>query len=111
VEAFGEFFKVKTKAELLKEAVEGGIMLAPVNTVKDVMGDPHLKDRDYWVEVEHQELGTTITYPGAPCKLSETPWQIEGRAPMIGEHNGEIYEKELGLSREELVVLKGAGVI
>ncbi|MDY6908109.1 MAG: CoA transferase [Chloroflexota bacterium] len=111
IEAFGQFFLTKTKAELLKEAVEGGIMLAPVNTVKDVTEDPHLAARDYWVEVEHPELGDTITYPGAPCKLTETPWQIAGRAPLIGEHNEEIYVKELGLAPEELITLKGAGVI
>jgi len=110
-EAFGEFFKTKTKAWLLKEAVAGGIMLAPVNTVKDVTDDPQLSARDYWVQVEHPEVGDTIFYPGAPCKLTETPWQIEGRAPLIGEHNSDIYQGELGLSNEELVALKAAGVI
>jgi len=110
-EAFGEFFKTKTKAWLLNEAVAGGIMLAPVNTVKDVAEDTQLKARDYWMDVAHPELGTTIAYPGAPCKLTQTPWRIKGRAPFIGEHNGDIYERELGLSWEELVALKGAGVI
>ena len=110
-EAFSEFFKTKTKAWLLKEAVARGIMLAPVNTVRDVAEDPQLRARHYWVEVEHPELGTAIAYPGAPCKLTETPWRVEGRAPLIGEHNSEIYQKELGLSNEELVALKGAKVI
>ena len=110
-EAFGEFFKTKTKAWLLKQAVAGGIMLAPVNTIKDVTEDPQLKARDYWIDVAHPEMGTTITYPGAPCKLTETPWQIKGRSPVIGEHNSDIYERELGLSREELAALKEAGAI
>jgi len=110
-EAFGEFFKTKTKAWLLKEAVAGGIMLAPVNTVRDVTEDPQLGARNYWAEVEHPELGTAIAYPGAPCQLTETPWQIKGRAPLIGEHNSDIYRNELGLSKEELVALKGASVI
>lgn len=110
-EAFGRFFKTKTKAELFHEAVKRNIMLAPVNTVADLMENPQLKDRDYWVEVEHRELGATITYPGAPCKLSETPWRIKGRAPLIGEHNSQVYEKELGFSREEMITLKSAGII
>lgn len=111
VEAFGAFFKTKTKAWLLKEAVAGGIMVAPVNSIEDVVRDPQLKARDYWVEVEHPELSTTIAYPSAPCKLTETPWQIKGRAPLIGEHNSDIYETELKLSREELIAMKAAGVI
>ena len=40
-------------------------MLAPVNTIADMAANPQLKDRDYWVEVAHPELGAVITYPGA----------------------------------------------
>jgi crotonobetainyl-CoA:carnitine CoA-transferase CaiB-like acyl-CoA transferase len=36
---------------------------------------------------------------------------IRRRAPLIGEHNEEIYKKELGLSAEELMVLKQSGII
>ena len=52
-----------------------------------------------------------LTYPGAPVKMTETPWKIHRRAPLIGEHNEEVYLKELGLSREELALLKANGVI
>ena len=110
-QAFGRYFKTKTKAELFNEALKNNIMLAPVNTVADLMGNPQLKERGYWVELEHPELGTSITYPGAPCKLTETSWQIRGRAPLVGEHNSEIYGKELGFSRQEMTILKSAGVI
>ena len=50
-----------------------------------------------------------VTYPGAPAKLSETPWQA-GRAPLLGEHNEEIYGR-LGHTKEELVRLREEGVI
>jgi len=63
------------------------------------------------MEVEHPELGTTITYPGAFGIFSEMSPRISRRAPLIGEHNEEIYEKELGISREKLITLKQAGVI
>jgi len=99
-QAFGQFFMTRTKAELLDEAVKSGIMLGPVNTVADIMTNPQLKARDYWVDVEHEEIGTTITYPGAPCKLSETPWRITRRAPLIGEHNSEVYEGEARSAKE-----------
>jgi crotonobetainyl-CoA:carnitine CoA-transferase CaiB-like acyl-CoA transferase len=105
-EAFGGYFETKSKDELLDEAIEGGIMLAPVNTVADVFHDPQLQARDYWEDVQHPELSATIKYPGAPAKMSETPWQIKGRAPHIGEHNREIFEDELQMSRKELERLK-----
>jgi crotonobetainyl-CoA:carnitine CoA-transferase CaiB-like acyl-CoA transferase len=58
-----------------------------------------------------RKLGDTIKYPGAPLKMKETPWKIQRRAPLIGEHNEEVYEKELGLSKEQVTILKANGVI
>ena len=44
-------------------------------------------------------------------KLSQCAWQVYRRAPLIGEHNEEIYIEELGFSREKLVMLKSKNVI
>ena len=70
-----------------------------------------LKVRDFWEEVDHPELHTTVTYPGAFVKMAQAPCKIRQRAPLIGEHNNEIYIEELGFSKEELTVLKQAKVI
>jgi len=86
-------------------------MLYPVATTVDMLENVQLAAREFWVEVEHPELGTTITYPGAFGHCSETPPRISRRAPLIGEHNLEIYQDELGISREKLTILKQAGVI
>jgi crotonobetainyl-CoA:carnitine CoA-transferase CaiB-like acyl-CoA transferase len=110
-EAFGQFFLTHTKEELLELFLEEGIMGAPVSTMKDVADYSQNKARGFWEEVHHPELDTNITYPGAFGRLSETPIKSIRRAPLIGEHNVEIYEKQLGFSREELVWLKQAGVI
>jgi len=109
-EAVDNFLMTRTKAEVLEEGVKRRIMIYPVNTVKDIFENPQLKARDFWQEVEHPELGTTITYPGSFVKTAENPWRGQ-RAPLISEHNAEIYEKELGFSREELVALKQGGII
>ena len=109
-ELFGEFFKAHTKAELCKEALARGIVLIPASTPKDLLEDPQLEARDYWEEVEHPELGTTITYPGALYKSSEVEWKFR-RAPSVGEHNREVYEGELGFTKERLAALKQSGVI
>jgi crotonobetainyl-CoA:carnitine CoA-transferase CaiB-like acyl-CoA transferase len=82
-----------------------------VATPHDLLQHPQLQDRSFFVPVPHAELGTTLAYPGAPYHLSETPWRLRRRAPLLGEHNDEIYGGELGLSRAELAVLMAAGAI
>ena len=106
-----EFLKTKTKKELTERAVRYGIVLAPVRTVKEVVESEQLQARGYWIEVEHPELGEAITYPGASVKAGPAPWHIYRRAPLIGEHNEEIYIGELGFTREELAALKARGII
>jgi len=106
-----KFLMTKTKAELYEGATKRGILMAPCATFEDVLQNAQLEARGYWEMVEHPELGETIRYPGAPLKMKETPWRIHRRAPLIGEHNEEVYEKELGLSREQVAILKANGVI
>ncbi|MBE0481716.1 MAG: CoA transferase, partial [Dehalococcoidia bacterium] len=59
---------------------------------------------------DHPSAGA-LKYPGAPYKLSRTPWKLRQGAPLLGQHNEEIYCKRLGYSREELVRLRKAGAI
>lgn len=106
-----ELFKRYTAMEIYLQSVERHIMLTPCSSAGDFLHDPQLKERGYWMEVEHPELGTTITYPGAWCQTNAAQMGGWSRAPLIGEHNEEIYMKELGLSPQELATLKGAGVI
>jgi len=110
-EPIGEFLMTHTKAELDKEASERRIILYQVATVEDIFNSPQLASRDFWVEIEHPELNRTITYPGPFIKSTQTPIKLSRRAPLIGEHNEEIYIRELGLSTEDLVILKQAGII
>ncbi|MEE9148419.1 MAG: CoA transferase, partial [Candidatus Tectomicrobia bacterium] len=77
----------------------------------DCRTDRQLQMREYFVEVEVPVLGQTLTYPGAPCRFSATPWQIRGPAPRLGEHNATIYGDELGLSEAERTALHQEGVI
>lgn len=106
-----EFLMTKTKAELYEESIKRGIMLAPCNTIEDISGNAQLEARDFWEKVAHQELGETITYPGAPLKIKEAPWRISRCAPLIGEHNGEVYGEELGFSAEQMCALAAKGVV
>jgi crotonobetainyl-CoA:carnitine CoA-transferase CaiB-like acyl-CoA transferase len=73
--------------------------------------DVQLAFRKFWIDVEHPELGTKIKYPGTFAQTAEATPKITRRAPLIGEHNEEIYKKELGISKEKLVMLKESGAI
>ncbi len=108
---FAQFLRTKTKKELFDQAQKRNIILAPLNNSNDLLEYEQLASRDFWVKIEHPELKDTLTYCGPFIKLSETPCRIQHRAPSLGEHNEEVYIRELGLSPDELVMLKGAGCI
>ena len=110
-EPTAKFFMTHTKQELLDGAIKFGVMLYPVSTTADMLGNPQLKARDFWKRIKHPELKTEITYPGPYVIASASPVAISRRAPLIGEHNEEIYEKELGYTKEQLALLKEGGII
>jgi len=110
-ECLKTFLKSHTKHEIYNGAQERRLQISMVSTVEDLLDNPQLEALGYFVNVEHPELEATLKYPGAPYHLSETPWRIQSKAPLVGEHNLEIYEKELRLSREQLILLKQSGII
>ena len=110
--AVAKFTATKTKMELFEEGgIKRRILLAPVSTIQDVCQNPQLQFRDYWTELTHPELKEALTYCGAPFKLSETPVKYQRPAPLIGQHNEEIYSMEMGLSPEKLALLKQDSII
>lgn len=111
VDPIARFFRTMTKAEVQRGAIERAIQIQAVYNAEETMRNPQLVARDFWVNIEHDELSDSITYPGAFAKFSETPMKTWRRAPLIGEHNAEIYLKELGLSQEELATLKLRGTV
>lgn len=111
IEAVGRFFKVHSAQELEEGAVKRGIMLNKVGDSADTFHSEQLKARNFWVDIRHDELKDSIAYPGPFARFSLTPIEINRRAPLIGEHNNEIYVKELGLSKSEVSALKADGII
>jgi crotonobetainyl-CoA:carnitine CoA-transferase CaiB-like acyl-CoA transferase len=99
-----------TKDELYHMGQAKGVPFGMVNTSKDLLDSEHLKERGFFVEIEHPRTGK-VKYPSAPYKFSETPWRVNRPAPLLGEHNEEIYCGRLGYSKDELIRLRKAGVI
>ncbi len=110
-EAIGDFLLLHTKAEIHQRALDHGIFILPGYTTADMVSDKQLQAREFWATVSHSDLGDVLTYPGAPCVLGLTPWRVSRRAPLIGEHNAEVYCEEMGFSQEDLGALERAGVI
>jgi crotonobetainyl-CoA:carnitine CoA-transferase CaiB-like acyl-CoA transferase len=103
-----ERYKVK---ELLDQGLKRGISIYPIANSKDTVENEQLAFRKFWVSVDHPELAARITYPGPFVALSATPIPVPRRAPLIGEHNEEIYVKELGLSHNDLKSLIEHGIV
>ncbi|MBI2866333.1 MAG: CoA transferase [Chloroflexi bacterium] len=91
---------------------QGQLWRIPFSLVQDmaeVAGDPQFRDRGFFVQTEHPEAGL-LTNPGAPFRMPESPWRA-GRAPLLGEHNQEVYGGWLGLEAADLALLRRRGVI
>ena len=82
-----------------------------VRAPEDLLEDEQLADRGFWVDVVHPELGRSFRYPGGPAIHNGSPWRISRRAPLVGEHNREIFGGELGLDDAALVTLAESGVL
>jgi benzylsuccinate CoA-transferase BbsE subunit len=111
VEILGQFFRKHTKSELLEMAIKNRFQLGPCNDAEDVLKHPQLAARDFWKEIEHAEMGISLKYPGGAVKMSGGECGIKRRAPLIGENNTEIYQKELGMSAQETDTLKQRQVV
>jgi benzylsuccinate CoA-transferase BbsE subunit len=104
------FVKSKSKWEMYEEGQGRRLLFGIVSTPEDIVKNPQLQHRKWLTEVEHPELSETLTYPGTPYRLSETPWAIRRRPPLVGEHNSEVFG-ELGMSEEQWQSLRSAGAV
>ncbi len=104
-----------TRDHTVAELVEKGQLMhfpwAEVSSIHGLMDSPQLKERGFFVEVEYPESGKKYKFPGAPCKLSRSPWGIGNHVPAPGEHNMEVYRGELKLSEKDIEALIKQGVI
>jgi crotonobetainyl-CoA:carnitine CoA-transferase CaiB-like acyl-CoA transferase len=103
--------RTKTKAELFEAAQQRGLLVAPIATLAEVAKSPQLRERGYWWDLEHPELGRTVRYPGPFARFSRAPITYRRRPPTVGEHNAEVFASELGCTPTELEGLSAQGII
>ena len=86
------------------------IPLAPVRDVGEVMHDPHMHERGFLEDIEHDEIGP-VTVPNSPLRFHDADPVHAMPSPKLGEHNDAIYGGWLGLSGAEIAGLREQGVI
>jgi crotonobetainyl-CoA:carnitine CoA-transferase CaiB-like acyl-CoA transferase len=102
--------KEREKMELFQSGNEWRIPVGLVPTTEEILESSQHRARGFLEEVEHPVMGR-VTMPGAPFKMMETPWRSRSAAPLLGEHNEEIYCGVLNYDRKDLVVMSERGVI
>ncbi|MGE3908730.1 MAG: CaiB/BaiF CoA transferase family protein [Chloroflexota bacterium] len=98
-----------TLAELrdLLDAAE--VPNAPISSIADIVAEPHIQARGTLTTIDDPEIGPVLM-PAPVPRFSATPARVPRPAPLLGEHNAEVYES-LGLSADNLADLKAAGII
>ena len=98
----------------LMEALQAaGVPAGAVLDSKDLLFDPHLRERGFYEVVEHHPSTgmPPLPYASRPWKLSETPAVPPRAAPLLGEHNELVLRDLLGLTTEEVARLEEVRII
>jgi crotonobetainyl-CoA:carnitine CoA-transferase CaiB-like acyl-CoA transferase len=105
-----KWVRERTRAELWAALSQVGLSSAPVLSLGEVIEDPHIKEREAFVTLPHPTAGE-VTLLAPWVRFSRTPAKIERTAPLIGQHNREVFGDVLGLPASEIDELAEAGVI
>lgn len=106
----GEQLVSRTTAEWIRLFDELEIPAGPVNSLSQVMDDPHLKAIDFFKHMEHPTEGEMVL-PDVPVQFSDSPASIDRLPPRFGEHGREILQ-ELGMKTDEIdALLKAGGLV
>jgi formyl-CoA transferase/CoA:oxalate CoA-transferase len=96
-------------AELLAKLRAAEIPCGPINTVTDLLDDPHYRARGNIVEQVHPKAGPVRSLAN-PVRLAATPPVYRRPAPTLGEHTAEVLG-DLGYSSEAIASFRNEGVV
>ena len=105
-----DWLKDRTMDESTKILLDHGIPAGPILDIRQIMADPHVREREMFVEMEHPTLGH-ITVNGCAIKLMDTKPAVRSPAPALGQDNRTVYEGMLGYSDQKISQLEKEGVL
>ena len=109
--ALRQWLASRTRFECFEQATLGhGWPVYPVSRPRDLLTNPHFTERGYFIDLDHRSAGAH-SQPGAPWRMADGGFEARRAAPLLGEHNHEIYAGELGLSAAQLNRARALGVI
>ncbi|WP_042348699.1 CaiB/BaiF CoA transferase family protein [Bacillus massiliigorillae] len=109
-ERFDKWLIEHTKEEIIQLGIEWRIPITPILTFEEMLSFPQYKEREFFVKVDHPVMGE-VEQPGAPFRLSKSPWSIDKIAPLLGEDNKHVFGDILGYSEEEIKEMSAKGII
>ena len=110
-ETLATFLATKSKWEIFERAFNEKILAAPVNNVKDLVDHPQPNARGFFRKLPHPEIHDEILYPGHWALMNNAQAGPRFRAPLIGEHNEEIYCRRLGYDTVRLMEWQRNGIV
>jgi crotonobetainyl-CoA:carnitine CoA-transferase CaiB-like acyl-CoA transferase len=99
-----------TEEEIYRRSQENTVPLGAVRTAHQVLQDKQMAARQFFVDINRKDTGK-LTFPGVPYRFSEIQREKPVAAPLLGQHNEEIYCGRMGYTRGDLARFKEAGVI
>ncbi len=105
-----EWTRQHSTEEVMTRLQEQEVAAGVVQDASDLANDPQLKQRGFFVELDHPELGKTIS-DATPIRLSGTPAKYHRAAPTPGQDNDYVYKQLLGMSESEVAALGERGII
>ncbi|MGH7785856.1 MAG: CaiB/BaiF CoA transferase family protein [Candidatus Binatia bacterium] len=106
----GDWCRIHTAAEIEHLMVAAAVPVSRAFSIADIAADPHYAARQDIVTVDDPTAGP-LKQPAVYPRLSATPGRVQRGAPLLGEHNDEVYGDLLGLSPDEIALLRGERVI
>ena len=104
------WLRQRTVREVVGTAQTHRLPCTPVYRIDEMLEDAQFKARGCFVEIAHPVVGK-CTYPGLPFTLPEAPSRPQQPAPLLGQHNREVYCGRLGYTEQDLAKLGEGGVI